>query len=146
MAEYSVKKLAEMFDCSKQSIFNDMDEMLKLGYARKDGIQYFINEGGFNYLSFIGNYDNKESIMSFNNKDEVFIRQYEKLVGTPVLYCPPEFCNAWIVNILGRNTKVENFDEGKYNLEDFKDIPSYPKDGYIKEIDGVFFVKTEPLN
>jgi hypothetical protein len=50
MAEYSVKKLAEMFDCSKQSIFNDMDEMLKLGYARKDGIQYFINEGGFNYL------------------------------------------------------------------------------------------------
>lgn len=50
MAEYSVKKLAEMFDCSKQSIFNDMDEMLKLGYARKEGIQYFINEGGFNYL------------------------------------------------------------------------------------------------
>lgn len=50
MAEYSVKKLSELFDCSKQSIFNDMDEMLKMGYARKEGIQYIVNEGGFNYL------------------------------------------------------------------------------------------------
>lgn len=50
MAEYSVKQLAEMFNCSKQAIFNEMDEMSKLGYTRKEGIQYFVNEGGFNYL------------------------------------------------------------------------------------------------
>ena len=50
MAEYSVKELARTFGCTKQAIFNEMDNMSKLGYARKEDGQYFINEAGFNYL------------------------------------------------------------------------------------------------
>lgn len=53
MAEYSVKELATTFSCTKQTIFNYIKDMEKQGLKgnfRKQGVQYFLNENGFNYI------------------------------------------------------------------------------------------------
>lgn len=50
MADYTIKELATTFGCSKQSIFNYMDELNKQGFTSKRGNQILVNEAGFNYI------------------------------------------------------------------------------------------------
>lgn len=50
MAVYTIKELATTFGCSKQSIFNYMEELNKQGFTSKKGNQILVNEAGFNYI------------------------------------------------------------------------------------------------
>ena len=104
-----------------QSIFDDIREK---GYLDSDYIYCFLGRPADNELFKVSSNFNKA------NKYAQFGKWWTKLV-----------CNrdSWIGvyhNLLGINLKIRAIDLNDINI----DIPSFPKEGYITEKNGIVFI------
>lgn len=117
MADYTIKELATTFGCSKQSIFNYIDELKKQGFTSKRGNQILVNEAGFNYIR-----EKKQSSGRVTPKQETNIKKAES-----------EHINeAWFYK-LQNETLEQQIDELKKEKEYFRKLAE-DKDNYIKHL------------
>lgn len=119
MADYTIKELATTFGCSKQSIFNYMDELNKQGFTSKRGNQILVNEAGFNYIR-----EKKQSSGRVANKEGTKKEKQEEKIE----HQEP----TWFYK-LQAETLEKQIDELKKEKEYYKKLVE-DKDNYIKHL------------
>lgn len=117
MADYTIKELANTFGCSKQSIFNYIDELKEQGFTSKRGNQIIVNESGFNYIR-----EKKQSSGRVTSKEPTKREKQEEKIEQPL----------WFYR-LQAETLEQQIEELKKEKEYYKKLVE-DKDNYIKHL------------